>query len=389
MAKKKINIALMGSGFMGKAHSFAWTLVNKFFDVPYEPVLKVNFGTDEDITREFAEKWGFEEISMNWEETVNRPDIDIVDIVTPTYIHKDMAVAAAKAGKDIMCEKPAAVNYAQAKEMAQAAKEAGVVNYLNHNYRRVPAVAYAKQLIDEGRLGTIYHWRGAYLQDWVMDPNFPLTWHFKKDLAGAGPLFDLSSHSVDLARYLIGEVDAVTAVNKTFIEERPLPGKYAATFSNGGEVNSEKGNVEVEDASFMIAEFKNGALGSFDSSRFAGGRKNYNTFEVYGSKGAITFNFEKMNELEYLDLTEPEDEQGYKTILVTNFTHPYAAWWAAGHGLGYENTFVHAVADFLKAVEKRETIEPNFEDGVKIIRTLEAAELSSAEHKRIFVDEIK
>lgn len=389
MAKKKINIALMGSGFMGKAHSFAWTLVNKFFDVPYEPVLKVNFGTDEDITRDFAEKWGFEEISMNWEETVNRPDIDIVDIVVPTYIHKDMAVAAAKAGKDIMCEKPAAVNYEQAKEMAQAAKEAGVVNYLNHNYRRVPAIAYAKQLIDEGRLGTIYHWRSAYLQDWVMDPDFPLTWHFKKDLAGAGPLFDLSSHSVDLARYLIGEVDAVTAVNKTFIEERPLPGKYAATFSNGGEVNSEKGKVEVEDANFMIAEFKNGALGSFDSSRFAGGRKNYNTFEVYGSKGALTFNFERMNELEYLDLTEPEDEQGYKTILVTNFTHPYAAWWAAGHGLGYENTFVHAVADFLKAVEKRDTIKPNFEDGAKIIRTLEAAELSSAEHKRVFVDDIK
>lgn len=387
--KKKINIALMGSGFMGKAHSFAWTLVNKFFDVPFEPVLKVNFGTDEDITKDFAEKWGFEEISMNWEETVNRPDIDIVDIVTPTYIHKDMAVAAAKAGKDIMCEKPAAINYAQAKEMAEAAKEAGAVNYLNHNYRRVPAVAYAKQLIDEGRLGEIYHWRGAYLQDWVMDPNFPLTWHFKKDLAGAGPLFDLSSHSIDLARYLIGEVEAVTAVNKTFVQERPLPGKYAATFSNGGEVNTEKGKVEVEDASFMIAEFENGALGSFDSTRFAGGRKNYNTFEVYGSKGALTFNFERMNELQYLDLTEPADEQGFKTILVTNFTHPYAAWWAAGHGLGYENTFVHAVADFLKAVEKRDVIKPNFEDGAKIIRTLEAAELSSDEHKRVFVSEIK
>lgn len=388
--KRKLNIALMGSGFMGKAHSNAWLLVNKFFDVDYEPVLKVNFGTDEELTREFAEKWGWEEISTNWQEVINRPDIDVVDIVTPTYIHKDMAVAAAKAGKAIFCEKPCAVTYDETKEMADAADQAGVLNYLNHNYRRVPAIAFAKQMIEEGKLGTIYHWRGAYLQDWVMDPNFPLTWHFKKDLAGGGPLFDLSSHSVDLARYLVGEIKAVTAVNKTFVKERPLPGQRAATFSAGGEVNSEKGPVEVEDASFMIAEFENGALGSFESTRFASGRKNYNTFEIYGSKGALTFNFERMNELEYLNLEDPADEQGFKTILVTNMTHPYAgAWWAAGHVIGYENTFVHAVADFLTALEKNEKIEPNFHDGEKIIRTLEAAALSSNEGRRVEVSEIK
>lgn len=388
--KKKLNIALMGSGFMGKAHSNAWLTVNKFFDVDFEPVFKVCFGTDEELTREFAEKWGWQEVSTNWQEVINRPDIDVVDIVTPTYIHKDMAVAAAKAGKHIFCEKPCAVSYEQTKEMAQAAQKAGVVNYLNHNYRRVPAIAFAKQLIEEGKLGTIYHWRGAYLQDWIMDPDFPLTWHFKKNLAGGGPLFDLSSHAVDLARYLIGEISAVTAVNKTFIKERPLPGQRAATFSSGGEVNSEKGEVEVEDASFMIAEFENGALGSFDSTRFASGRKNYNTFEVYGSKGALTFNFERMNELEFLNLEDPADEQGFKTLQVTNMSQPYAgAWWAPGHVLGYENTFVHAMADFMKAIAQGTQISPNFKDGEKIIQVLEAAELSSNKQQRVNVSDIK
>ena len=387
--KKKLNIAVLGSGFMGRAHSNAWLMVSKFFDLPFEPVLKINFGTDMELTKEFADQWGYDQISSDWEEVINSRDIDVVDIVTPTYIHIDMAVAAAKAGKHIFCEKPCATTYVQAKEMAEAAQQAGIVHYLNHNYRRVPAVALAKQLIEQGRIGTIYHWIGTYLQDWIMDPNFPLTWHLQEKFAGGGPLFDLGSHSIDLARFLVGEIESVTAVNKTFIEERPLPGQRAATFSSGGVVNSETGKVSVDDASFLITEFDNGAVGSIAVTRFAGGRKNYNTFELYGSKGSLRFCFEQMNELQFCDFTESADEQGFKTISVTNATHPYgSAWWAPGHVIGYENTFFHAVADFLKAVADGTEVTPNFFDGEKIIRTIEAAKRSSREQRKVKVTEV-
>ncbi|HBU11947.1 MAG TPA: dehydrogenase [Clostridiales bacterium] len=388
--KKKINIAVLGTGFMGKAHSNGWMKVAKFFDVPFEPVLKVAFGTERDDTEEFAQKWGFSETAYDWAQVMERDDIDIVDIVAPTKVHKDMVVKAARCGKAVFCEKPAALSYAEAVEMAAAVKQAGVLSYLNHNYRRVPAVAFAKKMIEEGRLGTLYEWRGAYLQDWIMDPEFPLTWHFKRDLARGGPLWDLSSHSVDLARYLIGEVKSVMAIQKTFIEERPLPGKGAATFTAGKGATGETGKVEVDDASFMITEFENGVLGSFDTSRFAGGRKNYNYFEIYGSKGSLAWNFERMNELQYLNMEDPADEQGFRNIMVTNSTHPYAgAWWAPGHVVGYEHAFVHAMADFLHAYETGGTIDPNMEDGVKIIQVLEAALKSSDEERKVRVAEIK
>ena len=387
--KKKLNIAVLGSGFMGKAHSNAWLMAGKFFDVPFEPVLKINFGTDMELTKDFADRWGYEEITADWEEAVNRKDVDVIDIVTPTYIHKEMALAAANAGKHIFCEKPCAVTYAQAKAMADAARNAGIVHYLNHNYRRVPAVAYAKEMIERGKLGTIYHWIGTYLQDWIMDPNFPLTWHLQDKFAGGGPLFDLGSHSIDLARFLVGEIESVTAVSKTFIGERFLPGRGAATFASGESLNSEKGQVTVDDACFLMAEFENGALGSIGTTRFAGGRKNHNTFEVYGSKGSLCFNFDQMNELQFCDMTEPDADQGFKTISVTNAVHPYcSAWWAPGHVIGYENTFFHAVADFLNAVSTGKTIEPNFFDGEKITRTLEAAKLSNREGRKVKVAEI-
>ena len=213
---KTVNVAIIGTKFMGKVHSHAWSSVPKFFEVPIKPVLKVACGRDEQATREFAQTWGWEEIETDWRKVVERPDIDIIDISTPTYLHRDMAVAAAQNGKAIFCEKPVALSYAEAKEMYEAAQKAGVLHYLNHNYRRTPAVAYAKQLIEEGKLGQIFHWRGAYLQDWITDPNFPLTWHLQKKYAGAGPHYDLNSHSVDLARYLVGEVVAVSAMTKLF-----------------------------------------------------------------------------------------------------------------------------------------------------------------------------
>jgi len=390
MGKKKINIAMIGGGFMGKAHSNAWRRVSEFFDTDYEPVLKVVAGNKTRL-EDFAERWGYEEVTYDWRTIMERSDIDVVDIGTPTYEHKEMAIAAAKAGKHIVCEKPFTLTYADAKEVVDAVEKAGVVHYLNHNYRRVPAVAYAKQLIEEGRLGTIYHWRGAYLQDWITDPNFPLSWQLQKDKAGGGPLFDLSSHAVDLARYLIGEPEAVTAVNKTFIKKRPMPGVGATAFNAGtGSSTTEMGDVEVDDASFAIAEFSNGALGSIESSRFAVGRKNYNYFEVYGSKGALVFNLERMNELQFLDFTDKGKDQGYRTILVTEGDHPYlSAWWPSGHIIGYEHTFVNAFYDFLKAVAGKGTIKPDFHDGAQIIRILEAIRKSSDEGRRVKVDEIK
>jgi predicted dehydrogenase len=312
-----------------------------------------------------------------------------VDICTPTYLHKDIVIAAAKSGKQIFCEKPIALNFGEATEMYEAAEKAGVLHYLNHNYRRTPAVAFAKQLIDEGKIGTIFHWRGTYLQDWITDPNFPLTWHLQKKYAGAGAHYDLNSHSVDLARYLVGEVEAVSAMMKTFVAERPLPGKDAGTFKSGSAA-AEKGKVTVDDAAFLAAQFENGALGTFEASRFASGRKNYNYFEIYGSKGSLAFDLERMNELQFLNLADPPDEQGFRTILVTNSTHPYvAAWWPPGHIIGYEHEFIHAVADFLTAMEKGAKITPNLYDGMRGMQVLEAAILSANTGRRVEVRDVK
>lgn len=386
MPGKKLNVALIGTKFMGKAHSHAWSQARKFFDLPAEPVLKVAVGRDEASLRSFADRWGWEEITTDWQQVISRDDIDIVDIATPTALHYEMALAAARAGKQIFCEKPLALNMAQARGMAAAVREAGVTAYVNHNYRRVPAVMLAKHFIDTGRLGRIFHWRGAYLQSWIIDPEFPLTWHLQAEHAGAGPLWDLGSHSVDLARFLVGEIDSVQALTTTFIAERPLPGAEAGTFKAGGGTSAavQRGKVTVEDAAIMAVTFENGALGSFESTRFATGRKNSNLFEIYGDKGAVAFNLERMNELEFFDATLPAGEQGFRTILVTEAEHPYiAAWWPPGHVIGYEHTFTHAVADFIQAVIGNRPIHPNFEDGMRAIAVLEAAKQSAADGTRV------
>jgi predicted dehydrogenase len=386
---KKVNVAIIGAKFMGKAHSNAWNAAPKFFHLGVEPVMKVVCDLDPKETADFAKNWGWETVETDWHKVVERPDIDVVDICTPTFLHQEIAIAAAQNGKHVFCEKPITLSYAGARDMYEAAEKAGIVHYLNHNYRRVPAIAFAKKLIDEGKIGQIYHWRGTYLQDWITDPNFPLTWHLQKKFAGAGPHYDLNSHSVDLARYLVGEVESVVAMLKTFITERPLPGKDAGTFK-AGSAASETGKVTVDDAAFMVAEFENGALGAFESSRFASGRKNYNYFEIYGSKGSLVFNFERMNELQFLNLADPVDEQGFRTILVTNSTHPYVgAWWPPGHIIGYEHEFTHAVVDFLTAIEKGTKITPNFYDGMRGMQVLEAASISATTGKRTAVSDVK
>ncbi len=382
---KTLNVAIIGTKFMGKAHSNAWLNTPHFFDLGIRPVLKVAVGTDPDGTRALAENWGWEEWSTDWREVVARPDIDIIDIATPTYLHHDMAVAAAEHGKHIFLEKPFAISLEQSRAMLAAAEKAGVVTYVNHNYRRVPAVRLAKKLIDDGFVGRLFHWRSTYLQDWIVDPAFPLTWHLRRETAGYGAHGDLGSHSVDLARYLIGEVAAVTGMTANFITERPLPGAGAATFSAGAGESTESGPVTVDDASFFIAQFDNGVLGSFEVSRFAPGRKNYNYFEIYGSEGSIAFNGERMNELQVFSRNDPAYAQGFRTILATEAgQHDYIAnWWPPGHLIGYEHEFHHGVVDFMRAIETGGTVEPNFYDGMKEMEVLDAAMASARSGQKV------
>jgi len=307
---------------------------------------------------------------------VERKDIDVVDISTPGFLHHPMAIAAAEAGKHLICEKPLANTLAEAKEMLRAAEKAGVKHYVNFNYRRVPAVALAKQLMADGRLGEIYHYHGAYLQDWIMDPQFPLVWRLEKKCAGSGALGDIGAHAADLAQFLNADITEVVGFMTTFIKERPLvdagPGAWGAKGGKG------KGKVTVDDETNFLARFKNGSAGVFESTRFAGGRRNYNTLQIYGSKGSLAWNFERMNELEFFDRTEAGTEQGYKTILATEAAHPYAgAWWPPGHIVGYEHTFVHAIHDFLTCLEKDRLPTPSFRDGVKVQAVLDAVERSA------------
>ncbi len=370
---RQLRIAIIGHRFMGRAHSNGWLQAAKFFDLPAQPVLALACGRDADATRAFADNWGWEETTGDWREAVARDDIDIVDIASPTHLHRDMAVAAAAAGKHLFCEKPFALDAAQAAEMLAAAKAAGVVGYLNHNYRRCPAVRLAKQLVDSGELGRIYHWRGSYQQDWLADPETPMRWQLKQEFAGGGPHIDLGSHGIDLARYLVGEVAAVTCTQANFVKERPLPG-------GGG------GEVTVDDASIMSLEFESGALGSLEVTRYATGRKNRNAFEIYGSEGAVCFDLERMNELQFFSKCDPATQQGFRTVLATDPGHDYAGrWWPPGHIIGYEHPFAHAAADFIDAVCDGPPITPDFADGLACMQVLDAANRSAREGRRVEV----
>jgi predicted dehydrogenase len=387
---KSANVAIIGDKFMGKAHSNAWRQARHFFDVSVRPVLKVACGRNAAQLKEFADNWGWEETDTDWKRVVARKDIDIVDVSTPTFLHHDVVIAAARAGKHIYCEKPMALNYAEAKEMYEAVKKSPGVHYINFNYRRCPAIVLAKELIDESRLGRIYHWRGCYLQSWIMDQSFPLTWHLRKETAGAGPQYDLNSHSVDLARFLVGEIRSVVAMTAQFIKERPLPDETVARTFQGGAKGSEKGPVTVEDAAFMTVEFENGALGAFEATRFAGGRKNYNYFEIYGSKGSLAFDMERMNELKFYSADDPDKAQGFRTILATEPVHRYVAnWWPPGHIIGYEHEHVHGVVDFLKAIGSGGTIEPNLLDGLKATQILDAGLEAARSGRKVLVADIR
>ncbi|HVG20058.1 MAG TPA: Gfo/Idh/MocA family oxidoreductase [Blastocatellia bacterium] len=366
--KTRLNVAMIGYQFMGKAHSNAWRQVGKFFDTPYEPVMKVICGRDQAAVERAAEKYGWEESATDWEEVVRRKDIDVVDICAPGDLHMPIAVGAAEAKKTVFCEKPLANTLGEAEQMLDAVENNSCIHMICHNYRRAPAVMMAKQLIDEGRIGEIYHYRGTYLQDWIVDPQFPRVWRLEKARSGSGALGDLVSHAADLSRFLVGEISEVAGLLKTFIAERPLPGGGA------------KAPVDVDDAAVSLVRFDCGAIGSIEASRFALGHKNHLRFEVNGSKGSVRFDLERMNELELY--VEEGPNSGFKTILATDAKHPYVdAWWPPGHIVGYEHTFTHTVLDLIKAVAEQKTPTPNFKDGVRNQRVLDAIERASASGK--------
>src|SRR6478672_385277 len=365
---KKLNIAMIGYGFMGRAHSNAWRQVRSFFDVPFEPVLKVICGRNVTGVSKVADKFGWEEYSTSWQEVIARPDVDVVDICSPGHTHLPIALAAAHAKKIIFCEKPLANSLAEAEQMLEAVRSNNCLHMICHNYRRVPAVSLARDLISAGRIGEVYHYRGTYLQDWLVDPNFPATWRLDKTKAGSGALGDIFSHSVDLARYLVDEITEVSGLLKTFVTERPRP---------DGEGLAQ---VTVDDAALSLVKFKNEAIGTIEATRYASGRKNYNRFEINGNRGTIAFNLERMNELELFVNEGPES--GFRTIQATGRTHPYMkGWWPPGHIIGYEHTFTHTVLDLLKAVAEQRLPVPNFEDGVKNQRVLDAVERSALSRK--------
>src|SRR6187399_634889 len=308
-----VNVALIGYAFMGRAHSNAYRQVTPFFGPRLTPRLKVLCGRTKSDVQKAARTLGWDEAATDWEALVNRPDIDIVDICTPGDSHAEIAIAAARAGKAVLCEKPLANTVKEAEQMLAAVTKAGVVHMICHNYRKAPAVTLARQIIDEGRLGRLYHFRGTYLQDWVADPNVPLYWRLQKEKAGSGALGDIASHSLDLAHYLVGPVTEVSAALETFVKERPLPDNP-----------KKKGRVTVDDASASIVRFGNGALGTIEASRFATGRKNYNRFEINGSKGSIAFNLERLNELDVYFTDDDGAVQGFHNVMVTDGQHhPY------------------------------------------------------------------
>ena len=370
-----IKVGLMGYKFMGRAHSNAYRQLAAFYDVPLRPEMTVICGRDEAGVRAAAAELGWNEHSTDWRKVVERQDIGLIDVSTPGGSHAEIAIAAAEAGKHVWCEKPLANSLDEARAMQAAVERAGVVGFVNFNYRRVPAVQLAKQLIDGGRIGEIRHWRAVYLQDWIVDPEFPLVWRLIKDQAGSGALGDIGAHIADLARFLVGEIEEVNALLTTFIKERAIPSE---TTGLSATASSERGEVTVDDAALFLARFSNGAVGTFEATRFATGRRNYNSFEINGSRGSIVFNLERMNELEFFSLDDPPDVQGFRTILVTEGVHKYmSAWWPPGHIIGWEHTFTHSLLDLLNGITENKSPEPTFADGVRIQSILEAVERSA------------
>lgn len=372
---RTLTIALIGYKFMGKAHSNAWRQAGHFFDLPVTLRLKTICGRDKRGAQGAARQLGWEKAETVWRKVIADPEIDVVDICTPNDSHAAIATAAARAGKAILCEKPLARNAREAEAMAEAVRRARVPNMVCHNYRRVPAVALARQMIERGELGSrIFHFRARYAQDWLVDPDFPLVWRLQSKVSGSGALGDIFSHALDLGRYLVGELREICATTETFIKRRTIQG------------SRRRGAVNVDDAAGMIGRFANGALASVEATRFASGRKNALTFEINGSDGSLSFDLEDLNRLHFYSRQDPPDRQGFRDIIVTAPTHPYMGnWWPRGHIIGYEHSFVHTVVDFVRAIAGRKKVLPDFADALKTQRVLEAVQKSARTRKWITI----
>ena len=386
MANKKVNVGLVGYMFMGKAHSVGYRdCTFAFPNVKAEPVMKEISGLVKEEAEQFGAQYGWERASEGYKQLVEADDIDLVDISTGNDTHKEIALAAAKNGKHIFCEKPMAMNVAECKQMIKAVEKAGVIHMIDFNYRCVPAVALAKQMVEKGMIGTPYHFRAVYLQDWIMDPEFPLVWRLVKDKAGSGAHGDLNAHIIDLARFICGDFESVCGLMETFIKKRPLLSAQTGGLTAKG--SKKMGEVTVDDATLFMAKFKNGAVGTFEATRFAGGHRNGNQFEINGSAGSIRFNLERLNELEYFSLKDKENQQGWKTILVTDPPHPYLdGWWPAGHIIGWQHTFVHQVYNLMNGIASKKNPTPNFYDGLECQKVLEAVETSADTEKWVKIN---
>jgi predicted dehydrogenase len=385
----KINVALIGQGFMGRSHSNAWGQVAKFFKPPLTPVMHTLFGQKEENPEVFANNWGWQHASTDWEQTVRSPEIGLVDVATPNFMHAPVAKAAIAAGKHCACEKPIAGSLSDAREMAAAAKKANVKTFVWFNYRRCPAVALAHQLVKQGKIGQIRHVRAAYLQDWAGE-SVPLLWRFEKEWAGSGAHGDLNAHIIDMTRFVTGQeiTEIAGAIAETFIKERTLPVGAA----NGAGANG-KGKVTVDDTVLFLARFSGGAVASYEAARQATGNLNRNTFEINGTKGSLKFDFERMNELQMYDATLPRAVQGWSTIMVTHGgDHPYVGnWWPDAHLIGYEHGFTNQAFDILKVIagEQPTVPIPDFEDAYQTQRVLEAAMISATERRPVKLEEVK
>lgn len=388
---KKLNIGLIGAGFMAKAHSVAYAGMPMFFwPAPAIPFKKILVDINEDIARDSAAKLGFESYDTDWRKIVENPEIDIVDICTPNNVHAEIAIAAAKAGKHILCEKPLALTTGQAKEMYEAARDNNITTMVAFNYRRTPAVQLAKKYINEGAIGKILDFRGTYLQDWSADPNSPLSWRFQKKICGSGALGDIGTHVVDMLRFLVGEFDSVNAHTSTYIPARPIQSGLSDSLGTvKGSEDVPKKTVDVDDQCCFMVRCKNGAFGTIEATRNAWGRNNYITFEIHGTEGSLFFNYERRDELQVCFAKDKDDRRGFRTVY-TGPAHPYGEglWPIPALGIGYTETKIIETYDFIKAITEGQQPSPNFRDGYAIELISDAVLRSAETHQWTKIEEI-
>jgi predicted dehydrogenase len=388
-----LRVGMVGYAFMGAAHSHAWRTAPRFFDLPLVPELTAVAGRNEEGVRAAAGKYGWASTETDWRRLIERDDIDLIDICTPGNTHAEIAIAALEAGKHVLCEKPLANSVEEAEKMtlvAQAAAERGVLSMCGFSYRRTPALALAKRMVDDGRLGRIRHVRAQYLQDWLSDADAPLTWRLDKSKSGSGSLGDIGAHSIDAAQWITGlNITGVSALLETFVKERPVGGDFVGLGGHGG-ADGPRGPVTVDDAALFTARFEAkhddgadaGPIGIFEATRFALGRKNAMRLELNGTKGSLAFDFEDMNSLQFYD-SALEPDAGFRKIMVTEPTHPYTGnWWPTGHGLGYEHGFTHQVVDLVNAIGAGEQPSPSFADALQVQKVLAAVESSADNSSR-------